>query len=193
MKYCSLVFGLALAGCGGSVAGPELAYGPSATIAVPVDVSGPLVWIVASPIHDKNETGRVTVDPRTVVAVESPDRATWVCAGRVDAEGGLELVGAMATTLRDAAAAQEHVLQVEVGQPVPRASAPGRADVHEGQWQWQGLVEHNTSPRYAMKLVDQQGWQYAMVEMDAATARDLMRQLDRTIRAKPARFPLRTQ
>jgi hypothetical protein len=192
LKYCGLALCLVLAGCGGPTAGTKLAYGPSVTIAVPVDVSGPLVWIVASPIHDKSVTGKVTIDPRTLVALEAPDRATWVVAGRVDAEGGLVLAEAMASTLRSAATT-DHLLHVEIGQPLPRASSPGRADVQDGRWRWQGLIEGSPNPRYAMELVDQHGKQLALVEMDAATARDLMRRLSRTIRANPARFTSRTQ
>lgn len=184
---------LVLAGCSGSSAGPKMVLGPSATIAVPVDVSGPFVWRVDSPIYDKSGAGKLTIDPRVLVAVEAPDRATWVVASRVDAAGGLELVEAMTQTLRGASAATEHVLQLTIEQPLPQLSSPGRADLRGGQWRWQGGIERGTMTCYVMNFVDQHGTLRASVVMDAATARDLMLRLSRTIRAAPARFSLDEQ
>ncbi len=184
---------LVLAGCSGSSAGPKMVLGPSATIAVPVDVSGPFVWRVDSPIYDKSEAGKLTIDPRVLVAVEAPDPAPLGVASRVGCARGPETGGASPRTPPRSPPPAAHVLQLTIEQPLPQLSSPGRADLRGGQWRWQGGIERGTMTCYVMNFVDQHGTLRASVVMDAATARDLMLRLSRTIRAAPARFSLDEQ
>lgn len=180
---------LMLVGCGGSGgSGITLAEGPDAAIASTLDAGGELDWIVARPVHDRRTGGGTTIDPRTLIAVESADQATWLVAARVDAEAGLLLSNAMSSTLRTASPSQDDRLELTVNRPLPGSATYGQHVVEGGEWRWMGLTSTSGQPAYTMWLLDQDGNQLAVVDMDAATAINLHQHLSRTIRAAPARF-----
>lgn len=179
---------LVLVGCGGSGHGVNLARGPDAVIASPLDIRGDLVWVVSRRTHDRAVGGPSTVDPRTLIAVASPDQATWLVAARLDAEAGLALSEAMSSTLRPVPIGQRHRLTLTVKRPLPGSAQAGQHVISGGGWHWMGMSTVDAEQVYTMCLIDRRGDQLAVVEMDAATARNLQQHLSRTLRAAPPRF-----
>ena len=173
---------LLLAGCGGPSGDVRLALGPDAVVAASGNTNADLVWIVNRPVYDRVNAADATVDPRTLIAIESPSRATWIVSARVDADAGLRLSAAMAESLRMAPAGQAHQLSVTFGD-----AASGHRVIDDGYWQWDGPSETADGGVYTMSLRDAGGEALARVRMDAATARNLHEHLLRTIRAAPAR------
>jgi len=179
-------FCVLLAGCGGSHDGIRLAAGPDAAIASPADAQGELVWVVSRPVYDRGSSGRATVDPRTLIAIESPEQATWLVCARVSTDAGIRLSEAMAQTLQASPPGQSHRLNLTLTDSIPGPVVSGRRVIDGGQWRWDGLSEDDAV--YTMSLRDVGGNELARVDMDVATARNLYEHLSRVIRAVPARF-----
>jgi hypothetical protein len=165
-----------------------LVVGPDAAIASPADMQGELVWVVSRPVYDRDGGGRTTVDPRTLIALESPDRATWLVCARVGADAGLRLSEAMDQTLRAAPPGHPLHLNLTFADSIPGPVVSGRRVVDGGHWRWDGLIEREDDAVYTMTLCDAEGDELARVDMDVATARNLYEHLSRVIRAAPARF-----
>ena len=93
---------LTLVGCGSSQsASLEVADGPDAAIAADVDPAGALQWITQQPVWDRAAVGidSATIDPRILIAVLQPSRATWLVAARSTLRETLELLEAMRTRM----------------------------------------------------------------------------------------------
>jgi hypothetical protein len=146
------------------------------------------MWVVSRPVYDRGGSGRTTVDPRTLIALESPDRATWLVCARVSADAGLRLSEAMDQTLRTAPPGQSHRLNLTLADSIPGPVVSGRRVVDGGQWRWDGLMTSEDDAVCTMSLRDAGGDELARVDMDVATARNLYEHLSRVIRAAPARF-----
>ncbi|MCP4757891.1 MAG: hypothetical protein GY894_04365 [Planctomycetes bacterium] len=179
---------LTLVGCGSSQsASLEVADGPDAAIAADVDPAGALQWITQQPVWDRAAVGidSATIDPRILIAVLQPSRATWLVAARSTLRETLELLEAMRSDTRAAGVAYEHVLVVEISADVAPVNAAGCRVIDGGHWQWGGMVQHDEQNLFLMSLLDASDQPVARVTMDSATAANLYREIDRTARVTP--------
>jgi hypothetical protein len=150
------------------------------------------VLVVQRPVYDRGTDGR-TVDPRAVIAVLQPDRATWLAAGRLNAKQALVLVAAMQASLSAASPASEAHLALSLGDPLPAIGASGQRTIDGGHWKWVGLRGEAGHERCQMSLVDADGRVVARLSMDTATAAYLASDLDRIIRTSSERLTASTQ
>ena len=180
-----------LAGCGTSTR-PLTVAGPDAVMANDAEPSGPLVMVVKRPVFDR-AASQSTIDPRTLVGVLQPDRATWLAAARLNAVQGLHLVAAMQASLSDAPLAQDSYLALTVADKLPPADASGQRVVDDGQWQWVGMSSVDGLVRCQLSLLDGQGRVLARVSMDTVTATALAVDIDLINRVSPEHISIVVQ
>ncbi|MDP7071165.1 MAG: hypothetical protein QF561_07435 [Phycisphaerales bacterium] len=163
-----------------------LAAGPDGAIAADATSCGPLQWVTQHPVWDRPliGDGESTLDPRILVAVLEPGRATWLVAARSTPQATFELLEAMRTDVLQAGPASEHVLTVAFDNDLPAVSDVGCRVIEGGRWNWDGTARRGDQDLLLMSLVNASGHPVARVSMDAATAANLYRSIDRTVRVK---------
>jgi len=183
-------FGLSIlflfSGCGSTPqATLKIAKGPDAAIAADVCAAGALQWVTQQPVWDRGVDGdATTLDPRILIAVLEPGRATWLLAARATLQEAVDLLESMRSDIQPDAEARTHVLAVEVFPDPPPVSQAGCRVIGGGHWKWGGMVHEGEQDLFVMSLLGRSGEPAARVTMDAATAGDLYREIDRTIRVK---------
>tara|TARA_B100002051_G_scaffold215681_1_gene208021 strand:+ start:3204 stop:3821 length:618 start_codon:yes stop_codon:yes gene_type:complete len=168
--------------------------GPDATISLLPDSavsdqwpSTALQFVVSRPSYEPGGKGRF--DPRTTLAVLDPDRATWIMAGRMEDQHGLELTNQLEELIvlkslegsqaNDGPGLEAFIhMQSQDGQSTSTLAG--------GQWQILGFDSargEETVSSIILAIQDGEGRVAATAEMDLPTARDLLLRLSSAIRA----------
>ncbi len=164
--------------CGSPQHGPSLEPGANAAVALGVHPKGAIRLQVQRPIHDRNH-GKITVDQRVAVSVLDPESATVLATARMN---DLEALQFLESVHIDAMVPQEEDCSMVV-EIASSAETPTWHIIPEGHWSWGGCDALGCC---VMWLRDASQVTYAELRMNAASARSLVRHLDRAIRPAPA-------